>query len=194
MAALARLGRLLVGLGQPALPLAARGRRDRLDRLVVLLHRARQPPRAARRASATPSAASAARRGRSTAAASTGSRSSASRRRRSPSRSTGSSGRRTRRGSRDSRCSSSSTSSHPSTFLIDTRSPTSTSWEAIAIAVGGCSLAWLVYDGLCRAARRRRAGARGRRLRVRRACRVGARASSSRRAPPTSRSARCSGR
>ncbi len=51
---------------------------DRLDRLVVLLHRARPPPRAARRRSATPSAASAARSGRSTAAASTGSRSSAS--------------------------------------------------------------------------------------------------------------------
>ena len=42
-------GRLLVGLGRPRLPLAARRGRDRLDRLVVLLHRARQPPRAARR-------------------------------------------------------------------------------------------------------------------------------------------------
>ena len=41
--------RLLVGLGQPALPLAARDRRDRVDRLVVLLHRARQPPAAAGR-------------------------------------------------------------------------------------------------------------------------------------------------
>src|SRR5262249_57225226 len=41
------LARLLVGLGRPRLPLAARDRRDRLDRLVVLLHRARQPPRAA---------------------------------------------------------------------------------------------------------------------------------------------------
>ena len=35
-------------LGRPRLPLAPRDRRDRLDRLVVLLHRARQPPRAAR--------------------------------------------------------------------------------------------------------------------------------------------------
>ena len=40
---------LLVGLGRPALPLAARGRGDRVDRLVVLLHRARQPPRSRRR-------------------------------------------------------------------------------------------------------------------------------------------------
>ena len=40
--------RLLVGLGQPPLPLAARDRRDRVDRRVLLLHRARQPPRAAR--------------------------------------------------------------------------------------------------------------------------------------------------
>ena len=39
--------RLLVGLGQPALPLAARDRGDGVDRRVVLLHRARQPPRAA---------------------------------------------------------------------------------------------------------------------------------------------------
>ena len=30
------------------------------------------------------------------------------------------------------------------------RSPTSTSWEAIALAIGGLVLAWLVYDGLCR--------------------------------------------
>src|SRR5438105_1212456 len=44
-----RVQRLLVGLGQPALPLAARGRGDRVDRLVVLLHRARPPPRPAGR-------------------------------------------------------------------------------------------------------------------------------------------------
>ena len=41
--------RLLVGLGRPRLPLAARRGRDRVDRLVVLLHRARQPPGVARR-------------------------------------------------------------------------------------------------------------------------------------------------
>ena len=73
------------GWGDLRLPLAARGRGDRVDRLVVLLHRARQPPRAAEGASATPRAASAARCGRSTAAASTGSRSSRSRRSGSPS-------------------------------------------------------------------------------------------------------------
>src|ERR687888_1669814 len=39
--------RLLVGLGEPALPLAARDRRDGVDRRIVLLHRARQPPREA---------------------------------------------------------------------------------------------------------------------------------------------------
>ena len=87
-------------------------RGDRLDRHVVLLRRARQPPAAAGRASATPSAASAASRGRSTAAASTASRSSGRARRRCPSRCTGSSGRRTGRGSPASRCSSSSTTSH----------------------------------------------------------------------------------
>ena len=63
------------------------------------------------------------------------------------------------------------------------------SWEAIAIAVGGLVLAWLVYDVLCRVL-----GTTSGCLRVpcslRRACRRGARRSSSRRAPPTSRSAR----
>ena len=39
---------------------------------------------------------------------------------------------------------------HPSTFLIDDSVADLTSWEAIAIAVGGLVLAWLVYDGLCR--------------------------------------------
>ena len=39
--------RHLVGLGEHPLPLAARDRRDGVDRRVVLLHRARQPPRAA---------------------------------------------------------------------------------------------------------------------------------------------------
>ena len=39
---------------------------------------------------------------------------------------------------------------HPSTFLIDDSVADLTSWEAIALAVGGLVLAWLVYDGLCR--------------------------------------------
>ena len=76
--------RLLVGLGQPALPLAARDRGDGVDRRVVLLHRARQPPGAAEGPATTRSAASAARRGRCTAAASTASRSSGSRPERLP--------------------------------------------------------------------------------------------------------------
>ena len=62
------------------------------------------------------------------------------------------------------------------------------------ISIGGLALAWLVYDGLCRAARPRRAAARGRRGGLRRARRLGRRPSSSRRGPRTSRSARCSGR
>ena len=53
--------RLLVGLGRPALPLAARDRGDRLDRDVVLLHRARQPPARRPPRTATRRAASAAR-------------------------------------------------------------------------------------------------------------------------------------
>ena len=180
--------RLLVGLGRPALPLAARDRGDRVDRRVVLLHRARQPPRAAATSRDDASAASAARSGRSTAAASTASRSSASRRTRLPEPLTGSSGRRTRRGSRASRC-----------FVVvyyvarvdlprrPDRSPTSTAWEAIAISVGGLVLAWLVYDGLCRAVRATTSGALAV-LVFAFVCAVarGRRASSSRRAPRTS--------
>ena len=101
--------RLLVGLGRPALPLAARDRRDGLDRRVVLLHRARQPPRAAE----GPARRGARRRRRGVG----GARRRllprrevpASRRSGCPSRCTGSSGRRTRRGSPASRSSSSST-------------------------------------------------------------------------------------
>ena len=43
MAALLALDAVHDRLAQPARPLAARHRRDRLDRLVLLLHRARQP-------------------------------------------------------------------------------------------------------------------------------------------------------
>ena len=42
-------------LAEPPRPLAARHRRDRLDRLVLLLHRARQPPATAEGSRATPS-------------------------------------------------------------------------------------------------------------------------------------------
>jgi uncharacterized membrane protein len=41
--------------------------------------------------------------------------------------------------------------SHASSYLIDTTVADLTPWEAIAISVGGLVLAWLVYDGLCRA-------------------------------------------
>ena len=54
MAAFLAPSRLLVGLGRPRLPLAARRRRDRLDRLVLLLHRARPPPRPRLPTRATP--------------------------------------------------------------------------------------------------------------------------------------------
>jgi uncharacterized membrane protein len=39
---------------------------------------------------------------------------------------------------------------HPRTFLIDPTVADLESWEAIAIAVGGLVVAWVVYDGLCR--------------------------------------------
>ncbi len=39
---------------------------------------------------------------------------------------------------------------HASTFLIDPSVANLTTWEAIAIAVGGLVLAWVVYDVLCR--------------------------------------------
>ena len=158
--------RLLVGLGQPALPLAARDRGDGVDRRVVLLHRARQPPRAAARTPTTRSAASAARRGRCTAAASTASRSSASRRSGCPSRCTGSSGRRTRPGSPGFALFIVVYYSHASSFLIDPSVADLTAWEAIAISIAGLVIAWLVYDGLCRAFAERRGRARGARVRV----------------------------
>jgi uncharacterized membrane protein len=41
--------------------------------------------------------------------------------------------------------------SHATSFLIDTSVADLTAWEAIALSVGGIVLAWLVYDGLCRA-------------------------------------------
>jgi uncharacterized membrane protein len=39
---------------------------------------------------------------------------------------------------------------HASTFLVDPSVADLADWEAIAIAIGGLVLAWLVYDGLCR--------------------------------------------
>jgi uncharacterized membrane protein len=41
--------------------------------------------------------------------------------------------------------------SHASSYLIDPTVADLTPWEAIALSVGGLVLAWLVYDGLCRA-------------------------------------------
>jgi uncharacterized membrane protein len=41
--------------------------------------------------------------------------------------------------------------SHATSYLIDPTVADLTSWEAIALSVGGLVLAWLVYDGLCRA-------------------------------------------
>ena len=41
--------------------------------------------------------------------------------------------------------------SHASSYLIDTSVADLTAWEAIAISIAGLAVAWLVYDGLCRA-------------------------------------------
>jgi uncharacterized membrane protein len=41
--------------------------------------------------------------------------------------------------------------SHASSFLIDSSVADLTAWEAIAISIAGLAIAWLVYDGLCRA-------------------------------------------
>src|SRR3954465_10938609 len=41
--------------------------------------------------------------------------------------------------------------SHASSYLIDRTVADLRPWQAIAISVGGIVLAWLVYDGLCRA-------------------------------------------
>jgi uncharacterized membrane protein len=41
--------------------------------------------------------------------------------------------------------------SHASSYLIDPSVADLRAWQAIAISVGGLVLAWLVYDGLCRA-------------------------------------------
>jgi uncharacterized membrane protein len=40
---------------------------------------------------------------------------------------------------------------HASSFLIDPSVADLTPWEAIAISVAGLAIAWLAYDGLCRA-------------------------------------------
>ena len=71
-------------LARPRLPLVPRHGGDRLDRHVVLLRRARQPPARARAGGGPRRGRRAASRGRSTAAASTGSTSSGSRRRGCP--------------------------------------------------------------------------------------------------------------
>jgi uncharacterized membrane protein len=39
---------------------------------------------------------------------------------------------------------------HPQTYLVDPRVADLESWEAVAIAVGGLLVAWVVYDELCR--------------------------------------------
>jgi uncharacterized membrane protein len=41
--------------------------------------------------------------------------------------------------------------SHATSYLIDPSVADLTAWEAVALSVGGIVLAWLVYDGLCRA-------------------------------------------
>jgi uncharacterized membrane protein len=41
--------------------------------------------------------------------------------------------------------------SHASSYLVDTTVANLSSWEAIGLSVAGLAIAWLVYDGLCRA-------------------------------------------
>ena len=41
--------------------------------------------------------------------------------------------------------------SHASSYLIDTTVADLSAWQAIALSIGGLVLAWVVYDGLCRA-------------------------------------------
>jgi uncharacterized membrane protein len=41
--------------------------------------------------------------------------------------------------------------SHASSYLIDTSVADLKAWEAIALSIAGLAVAWLVYDGLCRA-------------------------------------------
>ena len=50
---------------------------------------------------------------------------------------------------------------HPRTFLIDPTVTELETWEAIAIAVGGLVVAWVVYDELCRLLDRHELRARG---------------------------------
>jgi uncharacterized membrane protein len=40
---------------------------------------------------------------------------------------------------------------HASSYLVDRSVANLSSWEAIALSIGGLAVAWLVYDGLCRA-------------------------------------------
>jgi uncharacterized membrane protein len=39
---------------------------------------------------------------------------------------------------------------HASSFLVDRSVANLSSWEAIALSIGGLAVAWLAYDGLCR--------------------------------------------
>jgi uncharacterized membrane protein len=41
--------------------------------------------------------------------------------------------------------------SHASSYLVDKTVADLSAWEAIALSIGGLVLAWVVYDGLCRA-------------------------------------------
>ena len=116
---------------------AARRRRDRLDRRVVLLHPARPRPGAAegaeggcrRRVLGRP-------RRRLLPLAEVQGRAADSCR----STCTGSSGRRTRPGSRASRCSSSSTGSTPTRGSIDPTVADLSAWQAVALSAAGLAL------------------------------------------------------
>ena len=82
---------------------------------------------------------------------------------------------------------------HASTFLVDPSVADLTTGEAIVLSIAGLALAWIVYDTLCRTL-----GSNDRLLpsswRPSWRWGPGPRVSSSPRVPPTSRSARCSGR
>ena len=78
--------------------------------------------------------------------------------------------------------------------LVDPGAADLDEWQAIALSVGGIALAWVVYDGLCRTVGQRSQAALAVVGTGLVALAAWAPASSSRRAPPTSRWARCSGR
>ena len=158
----------------------------------VRLDLALRPPKNAR---ATQRRAWPASSGECTAAASTTRRSIGSRRARCPSRCTGSSGRRTRPGSPGFALMVVLYYFDAGVRLVDPAVADISDWTAIALSVGGLGLAWLVYDAALPNGRAAQPG-RARAVSASRSSRWprGERASSSRRAPPTSRSARWSGR